>query len=145
MYSISAMASGEVHGAIVRIRHVGEEDKPIPTLVITEDATVAVSFREAVDTRVHLLDGKAFAKVVSFLAQESTKRIRSESVPGTLDDFGSFEVSVQTKSGTVNDFCFISKRRESLEIFKRFLHYLSEQNLDTSLLSDINVLIKRVE
>ena len=145
MHPVSSWASGETRPSFVQIKHVGEEDKPIPTLVITADATVAGSFREAFNTRVHLLSEAAYAKVDNFFAQESTKRYRTESAPGELKDFGNFEVSERTQAGTVKAFCFIMPRRESLEIFGKFSRYLSEQKIDASLQGDISVLIKRVE
>ena len=138
-------AASDAPMSYVQIKYVGAVDKPIVTVIVTMDPTVATSFRDDLWCRVHVLSPESFARVSSFFASKIKEGNWSASSPGVVYDFGSFELSDRTRVGDVKSYCVVVPRKDSLGFLRSIAGYLSAKKIDGGLLKDINVLILRVK
>src|SRR6266849_3680716 len=58
----------------LQIRHVGEEDKPIPTLIITANVSLADRFKDASRYEICLVNPTQFEQIISFWRKEANGR-----------------------------------------------------------------------
>jgi hypothetical protein len=128
----------------LRIKHVGSQDKPIFTMIVSGNTAVADLFRQDLEVKIYVLKEESFTRVISFFSNEATNWPQKECATRGLMEFGSFEVSERTTTGAVKSFCLIGNLRESQMLFARFSHYLSEQKIDDELPAGIHVLLKRI-
>lgn len=148
-------SAGEIQASYLLIRHVGSQDRPIPSLQITADKEIAALFlqrrtlqdftAEKVFTRMHLLDEETFSRVESFFARESTKPTQPERALEPLREAGTFEISARTKTGEVTGFYFVTHHKDSLAFLRRLSRFLSAPKSSTELQGDVNFLIQEID
>ncbi len=145
MSAVAIMGAEEAPSVYVQIKHVGAEDQPIPSLIITADTALAKFFKEDLLNRVYVLNQASFLQVSSFFQTEAKNGNWPAPSSAKVGEYGRFEVSCRTRSGTISSLCFVTPRKASLDIFKKFARYLSEQKGDGELLKGINAVILRIE
>jgi hypothetical protein len=160
---ISAVASEEARASYVAIQYTGIPDRLIAKVVITADAAFADSWKPYpgnggiyLFVRAYLLDGEAYTKVHDFFVREAAKKNGKKS---SLDNYkwGSYEISGRTVSGKVNpkgngsnlnalgwsldddmrNFSVPLTAKESSEVLKAFVGYLTEQGIDAGLQKEL--------
>jgi len=153
-----AVASEESRASYVAIEFMGIRDKPVATVVLTTDAAFAASWKPtrenpiiAMLVRAYVVDADTYAKVHDFLASEAEKIKGTTLSPNDGSPY--FEISGGNISGKVNNsndrfsrnvfgwtlsddiktFSIPLKDKESSEIMKGVVKYLTGQGIEEGL------------
>jgi hypothetical protein len=143
MHTASLLADNEMQKSFIQIKHIGEEDKPIPTVIITADASIAASFSKELNVRVHELKEEAFSKVDAFLFKKLEKGGYAKTSADRLMDFGSFEISKITCKG-IKIYSFTVSHTQSPDLLGHFYNNIKEQKIDEGLTESVRTLLTRI-
>ncbi len=118
----------------VKIEHVGPSDKPIPTVIISEDS-IKFPGTDAGIIYCDLVDKNDYNRITAWLGGIKSNK------PG-IAEFGTFEMSVISDSKITAEY-YLNKK-SSLQLFDKMIEELKKENKSRNLVSDLEELKKRL-
>jgi len=137
----ASSGSGDRQMVILKIKDVGEENKPIPVLFLTRDSRSANLVKNAVlDHRVYSLGPEQFEAVQLFWAGEARDHESGPLLCGDVLAHGSFEIAVRSGDGALG-FDYILPPGSSAENLRRFEKFLEERKIDGELTTNLKAVL----
>ena len=120
---------------VIRFEHIGESDKPIPTIVLCV-STNEVAIDSAYTKYFHI-DEKLYSTVANYVTANDTLKGNESK------EFGSFKVSV-IASDTISLQYNIGIRKNSVDFFEKLLKVLAKAKGTDAITAELETLLRRI-
>jgi hypothetical protein len=139
--ALASSGNGDRQMVILKIKHVGEENKPIPVLFLARDLPAANLVKNAVlEHRVYSLGPEQFEAVQLFWAGEARDRECGPLLCGDVLAHGSFEIAARSGDGALG-FDYILPPGSSQENLRKFEKFLEERKIDSALTTNLKAVL----
>jgi hypothetical protein len=123
----------------VEITPLGPSDKPISSLIISDDKQFLVKDEDW--TNLVFTDKNTFQATVNYIQEHN---LNSQHSDETHLEFGCFRVSLYNKNLLISSY-ILKSHQISKQYLKELINMLNENKLDKKLIEDINELVLRID